>query len=184
MSEPVISSTLPEPATLHGANSLLPLVYRELRAAAAKLMADERVDHTLQPTALVHEAYAKLAKADARFRNESHFFYAGAQAMRQVLVDHALARRRQKRGGAGRIKLELDEAILPPQQDVEMDWLALNEALDKLAEASPRRAHVVLLRFFAGLSDARIATMLQISEPTVRRDWAAARMWLYREMLA
>jgi RNA polymerase sigma factor (TIGR02999 family) len=165
------------------ADSLLPQVYAELRAAAAKLMADERRGHTLQPTALVNEAYAKLAKAGAQFESELHFFNAAAQAMRRILVDHALARGRRKRGG-GQAKVELNDLNVPPQFSDNMDWLALDEALTKLAEVSPRQAQVVMLRFFAGLGDAQIAQLLQISEPTVRRDWATARPWLFRQMNA
>jgi RNA polymerase sigma factor (TIGR02999 family) len=179
-----LHSGLPEPATVHGASSLLPLVYQELRAAAGRLMASERSDHTLQPTALVHEAYVRLAKAGARFKTESHFFYAAAQAMRRILVDHALARGCQKRGGREGRKAELNDANVSAQEPQQLDWLALDEAIDKLSAVSPRQAQVVMLRFFGGLSDAQIAQTLQVSPTTVRRDWATARPWLYRQMQA
>lgn len=162
-------------------DELLPLVYKELRARAARLLADQRPDHTLQRTALVHEAYLKLAKAGIQFHSPLHFFNAAAVAMRQILVDHAIARRREKRGG-GRARIDLDDATLPPAPASKMDWLALNESIDRLAEFAPRQAQVVMLRFFAGLADAEIADLLKISQPTVRRDWAAARVWLHQHM--
>jgi len=168
-----------------GAGSLLPLVYDELRAAAGRLMADERRAHTLQPTALVHEAYAKLAKAGCAFDSELHFFHAAAQAMRRILLDHALARGRQKRGGGGagrRERVDLDDVNISVAESRNTDWLALEESLKQLEQAAPRQAQVVGLRFFAGLGDAKIANLLGVSEPTVRRDWAAARVWLYRQM--
>ncbi len=165
----------------HSADSLLPLVYAELRARAAKLMSAERPDHTLQRTALVHEAYLKLANAGARFQSKLHFFNAAALAMRRILVDHAMRRGRKKRHGGG-VRLNLEDHTIPPQPAANIDGLALNEALDELAAASPRQAQVVMLRFFAGLGDAEIARLLDISEPTVRRDWATARPWLYRRM--
>jgi RNA polymerase sigma factor (TIGR02999 family) len=183
MKETASSEPVPARTGAHGAGSLLPLVYTELRAAAGKLMNNQRHDHTLQPTALVHEAYAKLAKAGVRFNDDSHFYYAAAKAMRQILVDHALSRRRKKRGGAARIQLELNDEIVGSHES-NFDWLAMDEALSKLAETSPRRAQVVMLRFFAGLTDAKISAILQISEPTVRRDWASARLWLFRHMHA
>jgi RNA polymerase sigma factor (TIGR02999 family) len=167
------------------ADSLLPQVYAELRAAAGRMMKSERSTHTLQPTALVHEAYAKLAKAGARFQDDLHFFNAAAQAMRRILLDHADARAAEKRGGGrDRARVELEGLNLAASATDEMDWPALNKALDELAKASPRQAQVVSLKFFAGLPDAQIASLLQISEPTVRRDWATARPWLHRQMSA
>src|SRR5215203_4225800 len=127
----------------YSADAMFPLVYDELRAAAGRLMASERADHTLQRTALVHEAYAKLAKGGARFSNRAHFFNAAAQAMRRILVDHALARGAKKRGG-GRHKVDLDDTNLPPKEPADqMDWLALDEAMIKLASIAPRRAEIV-----------------------------------------
>src|SRR5262245_18436459 len=110
----------------HDADSLVPLIYAELRAAAGRLMGAERTDHTLQPTALVHEAYAKLPKAGVQFQDDSHFFYAAAQAMRRILLDHALARGRKKRGGKGRIRVELTEVDIGLQNSEEMDFQALD----------------------------------------------------------
>jgi RNA polymerase sigma factor (TIGR02999 family) len=167
----------------HSTDSMLPLVYEELRAAAVRLMQGERGGHTLQPTALVHEAYAKLAKAGARFESELHFFHTAALAMRRVLVDHAIARGAKKRGGRKLARVELDEANLPPGKSVDqLDLLALDEALKKLEEIAPRRAQVVSLKYFAGLTDAEIAKLLGVSESPVRRDWATARAWLYQRM--
>jgi RNA polymerase sigma factor (TIGR02999 family) len=166
----------------HSAESMLPLVYEELRAAAARLMAGERADHTLQRTALVHEAYAKLARSGARFESDLHFFHTAALAMRRVLVDHAVARGAKKRSGARR-RLELDDANLPPNEPANpLDWLALDEAIKKLEKISPRRAQVVMLKYFAGLTDAEIAKLLGMSESPVRREWATARAWLYQHM--
>jgi RNA polymerase sigma factor (TIGR02999 family) len=173
--------TADDKAKSHHADSMLPLVYQELKARAARLLADQRSDHTLQRTALVHEAYLKLANAGVKFQSSLHFFNTAALAMRQILVDHATARGRQKRGG-GRARIDLDDANLPPQQSSSMDWLALDEALNELAGVSPRQAQVVMLRFFAGLSDGEIASLLEISEKTVRRDWATARPWLHNHI--
>jgi RNA polymerase sigma factor (TIGR02999 family) len=161
---------------------MFPLVYEELRAAAGRLMAGERADHTLQRTALVHEAYAKLAKGGATFADRAHFFNAAAQAMRRILVDHALARGAKKRGG-GRRKLDLDDVNVPPQESGDrMDWLALDEAMTKLTSIAPRRAQIVSLKYFVGLSEAEIAELLGMSELPVRRAWIAARAWLYQQM--
>jgi len=166
----------------YSADSLFPLVYDELRAAAGRLMAGERADHTLQRTALVHEAYAKLARGGARFSNRAHFFNAAAQAMRRILVDHALARGAKKRGG-GRRKVDLDDTnVPPPEGEDQMDWLALDEAMTKLAQIAPRRAEIVSLKYFVGLTDSEIAEVLEIGELPVRRAWAAARAWLFQQM--
>lgn len=167
----------------HSADSMFPLVYDELRAAAGRLMNAERANHTLQRTALVNEAYLKLAKGEARFVNKAHFFNAAAQAMRRILVDHALARDAQKRGGTHK-KVELSDSQIPSINDstVTMDWLALDEALTKLAAVAPRRAQIVSLKYFVGLSDAEIGDVLGIGEWPVRTGWAAARAWLYQQM--
>lgn len=162
------------------ADELLPLVYDELRSRAGRLMAAERKDHTLQRTALVHEAYLKLVRPGVNFQSRLHFYNAAALAMRRILVDHAAARKSLKRGGAFR-ELSLDD-IDPEAQGQAVDILALDEALSKLAERSPRQAQVVNLRFFAGLKDAEIAEMLGVADKTVRRDWATARLWLYDQM--
>ena len=160
---------------------LAPLVYEELRRLAHRYMNGQRPDHTLQTTALVNEAYLRLAdQRRPSFLNRSHFFGVAAKAMRQILVNHAKACRRQKRG-AGATKLELDEAALvAPERP--MAILALNEALEKLAILDSRKADVVELRYFGGLKQDEIAEVLKISPVTVRRDWVFARAWLYSEL--
>ena len=163
------------------AEELLPLVYDELRSRAGKLMAGERCGHTLQRTALVHEAFLNLAGGELSFHSRMHFFNAAALAMRRILVKHAARRGRLKRGG-GRERIDLESIELPDHASGHMDWLELDEALRELEQISPRRHQVVMLRFFSGRTEAEIAQMLDVSEPTVRRDWAAARMWLYRAM--
>jgi RNA polymerase sigma factor (TIGR02999 family) len=163
------------------AESLFPLVYKELKQRAAQLMAGERRDHTLQRTALVHEAYLKLVDANCKFESRLHFLNVAALAMRRILVNHARNRGRLKRGGAKkRVDLEDVDQVLGENDAI--DWLALEEALEELARVSPRQAQVVNLRYFAGLGDAEIAELLKISQPTVRRDWATARPWLFRHM--
>jgi RNA polymerase sigma factor (TIGR02999 family) len=163
------------------AEELLPLVYEELRSRAGKLIAGERRDHTLQRTALVHEAYLKLAGAELGFQNRVHFFNAAALAMRRILVDHATRRNTQKRGG-GRARVELDEGAISDESAEPMDWVELDEALNKLEQVSPRQHQVVMLRFFSGRTETEIAEMLDVSEITVRRDWSTARVWLFRAM--
>jgi RNA polymerase sigma factor (TIGR02999 family) len=163
------------------AEELLPLVYDELRSRAGKLMAGERPDHTLQRTALVHEAYLSLASGELSFQSRMHFFHAAALAMRRILVKHAARRGRLKRGGE-HARVDLDELDIGDDSSAEMDWLELDEALNELERDSPRRHQVVMLRFFSGRTEEEIARMLGISEATVRRDWAAARTWLYRAM--
>jgi RNA polymerase sigma factor (TIGR02999 family) len=172
----------------HAAEALFPLVYEQLRARAGQLMASERRDHTLQRTALVHEAYLRLVNAGCTFESRLHFLNAAALAMRRSLANHARDRGRLKRGGdRGEVDLSsVPDADAPIDQSGidQLDWMALDEALEKLAALSPRQAQVVNLRYFAGLKDAQIAELLKISEPTVRRDWATARPWLYRHMRA
>src|SRR5262245_19048983 len=144
-------------------------------------MAGERRDHTLQSTALVHEAYLKLAGGELSFQSRSHFFNAAALAMRRMLVDHAVRRSTLKRGGEqDRVRLSgLDLADEPREP---MDWLELDEALKGLEQVSPRQHQVVMLRFFCGRTEPEIADMTGISESTVQRDWHMARTWLYRAM--
>lgn len=165
----------------HAIEQLLPLVYDELRDRAGRLMARERSSHTLQRTALVHEAYLKLVGSGAGFSSRLHFFAAAALAMRRILVDHA--RRSNLKRGGDRARVDLDglEVTDAPSKGP-MDWLELDEALRELERILPRQHQVVMLRFFSGRTEAEIAEMLQISEPTVRRDWAAARVWLFRKM--
>jgi RNA polymerase sigma factor (TIGR02999 family) len=160
---------------------LLPLVYDELRRLAASYLRRERADHTLQPTALVHEAYLKLVDQRLdRWQNRSHFFGIAAQAMRRILVDHARAHDAAKRG-AGVERVTLDEhALLGESSSV--DLIALDEALTRLATLDPRQARIVELRFFAGLEVDETARVLDVSPATVKRDWAMARAWLHREL--
>jgi RNA polymerase sigma factor (TIGR02999 family) len=163
------------------ADKLLPLVYDEFRALARHYLAQERMNHTLQPTALVHEAYMKLVdQTRVDWQGKSHFFAVAAQAMRRILVDHSLSRQRDKRGG-GRARVVLDEAVaLSPQKDE--DVLALDEALERLAALDARQARVVELRFFGGLSVEEVAQALGVSKRTVEGDWTFARAWLSREL--
>jgi RNA polymerase sigma-70 factor, ECF subfamily len=163
------------------ADRLLPLVYDEFRALARHYLAQERGNHTLQPTALVHEAYMKLVdQSRVDWQGRSHFFAVAAQAMRRILVDHARSRQREKRGG-GRARVVLDEAVaLSPQKDE--DVIALDEALERLAALDPRQAKVVELRFFGGLSVEEVAHALGVSKRTVEGDWTFARAWLSREL--
>lgn len=163
---------------------LLPLVYDELRALAGAQLRDERTGHTLSATALVHEAYVRLAARDQLSPSDrSHFFAMAAQAMRRVLIEHARARRRQKRGeGREAIPLHEVEALVGDQAADEL--LALDEALDRLARVSPRAAQVVERRFFAGLTLEEVAESLGVSSRTVKREWLRARAWLRKEVAA
>ena len=162
---------------------LMPLVYSELRRLADAYMLRERNDHTLQPTALVHEAFLRLAGArDPKFDNRVHFYGAAAQAMRRILVDHA-RRRHAARRGNNPTRLELD-AVEPAAIDLRFDFVALDEALDRLAEVAPRPAKVVELRYFGGMSIDEVAVFLDIAPVTVKRHWAMARAWLYRALTA
>ena len=160
---------------------LTPLVYEELRRLAHHYMGRQRPDHTLQTTALVNEAYLRLAdQTSPSFTNRSHFFAVAAQAMRQILVNYAKASQSQKRGG-GALKVELDEAaLISPEQTSEI--LDLNEALERLATLDSRKAHVVELKYFGGLNHDEIAEVLKISTVTVRRDWIFAKAWLHSEL--
>ncbi len=162
-------------------SELTPLVYEELRRLAHYYMARQRPEHTLQATALVNEAYLRLAdQTSPNFANRSHFFAVAAQAMRQILVNHARAAQSQKRGG-GALKVELDEAaLISPEQTTEI--LDLNEALERLAALDSRKADVVELKYFGGLEYDEIAEVLKISTVTVRRDWMFARAWLHSEL--
>jgi RNA polymerase sigma factor (TIGR02999 family) len=163
---------------------LLEVAYGELRALAGGLMRQERAGHTLQPTALVHEAAVRLLGegALARVQGRRHFFGAMATAMRRVLVDHARARRADRRGG-GRPALPLDEALDQLEQSQRIDLLGLDDALRELAARNPRQAEVVVLRFFGGLEMDEIAGHLGVSLSTVEKDWRVARAWL-RSVLA
>jgi RNA polymerase sigma factor (TIGR02999 family) len=154
-------------------------VYSELRQMAAAGMRRERSGHTLQPTALVNEVYLRLAPG-GRFQNRRHFFGAAAQAMRRILVDHARQKSAEKRGaGVERVTLS-DLDVSAPEEN--LDVLAVNDALDQLAEADPRLAELVSLRFFAGMSIEDTARALDVSPATVKRDWVFARAWLTEQV--
>ena len=160
---------------------LTPLVYEELRRLAHRYMAGQQPDHTLQTTALVNEAYLRLVdQTKPSFANRSHFFAVAATAMRQILVNHAKAQQRLKRGG-GASKVDLDTAALisPEQTKTVLD---VDEALERLAQLDSRKAQVVELKYFGGLNQDEIAEVLKISIVTVRRDWLFARAWLYTEL--
>ncbi len=162
-------------------DQLLPVVYHELRGLAQRRLAAERADHTLQATALVHEAYMKLIdQREVRWQNRAHFFGVAALAMRRILVNHAKAKGRIKRGGGG-AKVELtDGAAVTAGPD--LDIVALDEALKGLALVDERAARVVELRFFGGMSVEETAEVLGIAPATVKRDWTLARAWLLREI--
>ncbi len=163
------------------ANELLPLVYDQLKRDAQRRMAAERSDHTLQATALVHEAYLRLV-GDRRipWRNRAHFYAAAAEAMRRILLDHAKARGREKRGG-GRKRVPLSVADIAETCNFE-ETLSLDEALRRLADRDLGLGEVVQLRFFAGLSIEETAEVLGVSKATVKRRWEFGRTWLYREL--
>ena len=162
-------------------NELMPLVYSELRRLAAGYLKDERPGHTLQPTALVNEAYLCLVgQKSVQWQNRAHFFAIAAQTMRHILVDHARRRRAAKRGGGER-NLALDEAIgLPDKKPV--DLIELDRALTDLAAIDPERSRLVELRFFGGLTIDEAAEVLDVSPATVKRMWSMAKAWLYREI--
>jgi len=160
---------------------LTPLVYEELRRLAHHYMEGERPDHTLQTTALVNEAYLRLAdQSNPNWQSRAHFFAVAAQAMRRILVSYARSNRAQKRGG-GAARIELDEAaILSPEQSNEI--VDVHEALEKLGKLDSRKARVVELKYFGGLNHDEIAEVMKISTVTVRRDWVFAKAWLYDEL--
>lgn len=162
-------------------DELLPLVYSELRALAGRYFRSERADHTLQPTALVHEAWLRLkGAAGYTLQDRAHFIGLAASAMRQILVDHARAHRAGKRGG-GQARVVLDEAFAFSDRG-DLDLVALDEALQALGSLEPRQARIVELRFFAGLTVEETAEALGLSPATVKRDWTFARAWLHREI--
>ena len=161
---------------------LMPLVYSELRRLASNYLRRERAEHTLQPTALVNEAYLKLVdQRNAKWQNRAHFFGISAQLMRRILVDHARQRQVAKRGGSEQQRLSITsvEAII---KQPEIDLLALNEALDELARMDPQQSRIVELKFFGGLSIEETAEVIGVSHATVERDWKMARAWLRRQL--
>ena len=166
------------------ADELLPLVYAELRRLAAYRMAHEAPGHTLQPTALVHEAWLRLVgDAAPKFQNRAHFFGAAAEAMRRILVESARRKQREKRGG-GAEHLDVAEFEIAAPLGNEGESLAIHEVLDRLAAHDARKAEVVKLRYFVGFSFEETAETLGISVPTAKRDWAYARAWLHQEIAA
>ena len=164
------------------ADELLPLVYEELRRLAAAKMASQSAGHTLQPTALVHEAWLRLAGPDAKFEGRTHFFASAAEAMRHILVDHA-RRKSAKRHGGGQQRVEFNEAgLAAPTNDDQI--LAVNDALDKFSQENKLGADLVKLRYFGGMTMAEAAQALDVSERTADNYWAHAKAWLVREMQA
>lgn len=163
------------------AERLLVLVYNELRTLASCRMARERTPQTLQPTALVHEAWLRLVAArNPRFENRAHFFAAAAEAMRRILIDRARRRLAQRHGGGAEC-VELDaEAIVAAQPDDQL--LAVHDALDRMVELYPRQAELVKLRYFAGMTIEETADLLGVSLSTAKNDWMFARTWLFREI--
>ena len=162
-------------------DKLFPLVYQELRRLAANRFRDERSDHTLQPTALVHEAYMRLVEQhSADWQNRAHFFGLAAEMMRRILVNHAVKNNADKRFG-NQTRLALDEMIDFTQgQDVNL--ILLDEALNKLAEFDPKQAKIVELKFFAGLTNEEIAEVLGVSDSTIKREWRIAKAWLHDQL--
>jgi len=160
---------------------LVPLVYDQLKELARRYMRRERTDHTLQTTALVHEAYLKLVHQQSpNWQGRAQFFGIAAQLMRRILIDHARHHLREKRGGA-QVVLPLNEALAFSPEHSE-DLLKLDEALDRLAKLDPRQSRIVELRFFGGLSVEETSKFLGVSPITVKRDWAVAKVWLYGEL--
>ena len=168
-------------------DELMPLVYNELRRLAGSYLRRERADHTLQGTALVHEAFLRLVnQRDVQWKSRAHFFAIAAQMIRRILVDHARAQQAEKRGSGG-VKIELDAAIAatPGAFAAEtggVDLLGLDTALEKLARLDERQSRIVELRFFAGLSIEETAEVMSLSTATVKREWNSSRAWLHREM--
>ncbi len=164
------------------ARDLLPLVYEQLRALATRKMAAEKPGHTLQATALVHEAYLRLVgEGHEHWGGRAHFYVAAAEAMRRILIESARRKGRQKRGG-GRRRLSVDSVDLAGKAVPIEEIVSVDEAIRRLEERDHRMAEIVRLKFFAGLEVAEIAALLDISDRTVRRDWAMARAWLYRDL--
>ena len=166
---------------LSARDALVPLVYEELRRIARRCLSARSSHHTLQPTALVHEAYLRLANRDSlTVRDRAHFYAMAAQMMRQILIDHARKKQAAKRGGLA-ITLALDEASdRAPVEETDLDLLALDDAMKELALLDARQCKIVELRFFGGLSIEETAEGVDISQATAKREWATARVWLHR----
>ncbi|HEY6341669.1 MAG TPA: sigma-70 family RNA polymerase sigma factor [Bryobacteraceae bacterium] len=164
------------------ASQLIPLIYNEMRRMAGAYMQRERPGHTLQATALVHEAYMRLAGGQpGPWQNRAHFFAVAAHVMRQVLVDHARRRHSGKRGGGNAQKVDIDAEVLIGAENTE-DVIALDEALDRLAKLDPRQSRLVELRFFAGLDVEQLAEVMDVSPTTIKREWRSAKAWLHGEL--
>ena len=162
-------------------DALIPVVYHELRRQASRYLRHERPGHTLQTTALINEAYLRLIdQKSMRWRNRAQFFGIAAQLMRRILVDHARAKHRAKRGGSN-VRVSLADATLVTK-DPDLDLVQLDEALNRLAEIDPQQSKIVELRFFSGLNVEETAAALNISPATVKRDWSVAKAWLHREI--
>ena len=162
-------------------DQLMPIVYEELRRQAARYLRREQAGHTLQTTALIHEAYVRLVdQRNVQWQNRAHFFGIAAQMMRRILVDHARTKKRAKRGGSD-VRVSLAEATIAAK-DQELDVVALDEALERLAQLDEQQSRVVELRFFSGLTVEETAEVLGISKATVKRDWSMAKAWLHREL--
>jgi RNA polymerase sigma factor (TIGR02999 family) len=160
---------------------LLPFVYDELRRQARYFMAKERANHTLQPTALVHEAFLRLSgQSGVDWKNRSHFYGIASRLMRQILVDHARAHAAEKRG-QNPIHFSIDDVQIPVEDRAD-SILAIDEVLERLAQLDETQAKIVEMRFFGGMNNGEIAEALDVSERTVGREWQAARLWLYREL--
>jgi len=160
---------------------LIPFVYDELKRQARILMSRERLDHTLQPTALVNEAFVKLSdQANIEWKNRSHFYGIASRLMRQILVDHARRHAAAKRGSST-IHFSIDDLQISVEERAD-GILALNDALERLEKLDKQQAHVVEMRFFGGMNNREIAESLEVSERTVGRDWETARLWLFREL--
>jgi len=166
----------------HAEAQLIPLVYSELRRLASRYLKRERGDHTLQPTALVHEAFLRMVNEDQPpWQNRAHFFAVAARLMRQILVDHARRHQSLKRGGScERTTLDEEFILYSPKKSAEL--LALDEALDRLADQDGRQSRIVEMKYFVGLDIEEIAEVLGISPRTVKRDWTMARAWLHQQM--
>jgi RNA polymerase sigma-70 factor (ECF subfamily) len=162
-------------------DQLFPIVYNDLRQQARNYLRSERPDHTLQPTALVHEAYLRMLKlGQTEWENRAHFYAISAIMMRRILVDHARQLAAEKRGG-GMQRVTLSNLQAPIEQKA-IDLLELNDALNRLSEIEERKARIVEMIYFGGLSQKEIADILDITEKTVQRDWKFAKLWLFREM--
>ncbi len=161
---------------------LTPIVYSEIRALAGRQLRGERIDHSLQPTALTHEAFLRLfGTRQVGWQDRAHFFAVASRLMRRILVEHARKRAAAKRGG-GRTRVTLDEANAPTEVAVDVDILALHEALERLGEIDERQASIIELRYFGGLTAEETAEVLDISAATVQRDWSVGKLWLRREL--